>query len=70
MGMPRPRGADDVLGTVCNAPGKWNAMISYTQKSDRAKILAEKAKSSLEAKGKTVWFDIDMNDKSEAAMKE
>ena len=53
-----------------NHPGNWKAMVSYTQKSHKAKHLAEKLKAALEKRGFTVWLDIYMDDKSEAAMKE
>ena len=53
-----------------NRPGHWHMMISYTQRSDRAQVLAHELRTSLQAMGFTVWLDIDMEDKSEAAMKE
>ena len=53
-----------------NRPGHWHMMISYTQRSDRAQVLAHGLRTSLQAMGFTVWLDIDMEDKSEAAMKE
>ena len=45
-------------------------MISYTQRSDRAIALATKLEKDLAHRGYSVWLDVNMNDKSEAAMKE
>ena len=53
-----------------NAPGSWHFMISYTQKSDRAKALAHHMCASLKECGFTVWLDTNMDDKSTAAMQE
>ena len=53
-----------------NAPGAWHFMISYTQRSDRAVALATKLSKDLAHRGYSVWLDVDMADKSEAAMKE
>jgi len=53
-----------------NAPGAWHFMISYTQRSDRAVALATKLKEDLAHRGYSVWLDVDMADKSEAAMNE
>ena len=53
-----------------NAPGAWHFMISYTQRSDRAIALATSLEKDLVHRGYSVWLDVNMNDKSEAAMKE
>ena len=53
-----------------NTPGAWHFMISYTQRSDRAIVLATKLEKDLAHRGYSVWLDVNMNDKSEAAMKE
>ena len=54
-----------------NPPGHWDVMISYTQQNGHAKALALKLYSSLHhEQKKSVWFDVQMEDKSEAAMKE
>ena len=55
---------------ACNAPGAWHFMISYTQRSDRAVALATKLEKDLAHRGYSVWLDVNMSDKSEAAMKE
>ena len=43
-------------------------MISYTQKNDKAASLAKDIYAELEKLGYTVWLDVKMDDKSEAAM--
>ena len=53
-----------------NVPGAWHFMISYTQRSDRAVALATKLEKDLAHRGYSVWLDMNMSDKSEAAMKE
>ena len=45
-------------------------MISYTQRSDRATVLARELRTSLQTRGCSTWLDVDMQDKSEAAMQE
>ena len=40
-------------------------MVSYTQRSDRASMLATKIAAGFKQCGLTVWFDVDMKDKSE-----
>ena len=57
------------LASCSNLSG-WHFMISYTQRSDRASMLARELRTSLRRLGFTVWFDVDMKDKSEAAMQE
>ena len=44
--------------------------ISHTQRNQGAVALAEKLQSSLKEQGKTVWLDVNMRDKSTAAMEE
>jgi hypothetical protein len=53
-----------------NAPGHWDAMISYTQKSKEAELLAESLWSSLRERGKSVWLDVKNDQLHTAAMKE
>ena len=55
---------------ACNEPGAWHFMISYTQRSDRAVALATKLEKDLADRGYSIWLDVNMSDKSEAAMKE
>ena len=45
---------------VKNAPGRWDAMISYTQRNPTSEALAYKISAALQARGKTVWLDVDM----------
>ena len=45
-------------------------MISYTQMSDRAQMLATKLEKDLSHRGYSVWLDVHKRDKSEAAMEE
>ena len=65
-GYPLPRRE----GAARNAPGAWHFMISYTTKTDRSSLMARELRTGLKDAGFTVWLDIDMDDKSEAAMKE
>ena len=53
-----------------NAPGKWDVFLNHTQRHAEAKALADRLCSSLEKLGLTVWLDVNMDQKSEAAMKE
>lgn len=53
-----------------NPPGAWHFMISYTQRNDRAVALVTKLEKELVHRGYTAWLDVEMNNKSEAAMKE
>ena len=53
-----------------NAPGHWDAMISYTQRNAKAELLAEAVYSSMRERGKAVWLDVKMNQLNEAAMRE
>ena len=61
--MPEPE-------PTINAPGHWDAMISYTQKNAEAKLLATEIYTSMRERGKSVWLDIRMDQLNEAAMKE
>ena len=56
---------DNTTGPL-NEPGHWHFFLSHTQRSGRATTLATKLFGSL----KEVWLDVEMGDKSEAAMKE
>eukprot|EP01046_Picozoa_sp_COSAG06_P007956 COSAG06_NODE_397_length_16244_cov_230.792320_16_plen_322_part_00 len=55
-----------------NPPGRWDAMISYTQRNPQAELLAEALHSSMEKQlgDHTVWLDIKMDKLHEAAMQE
>ena len=53
-----------------NPPGRWDAMISYTQRNASAKHLAAELYSSLRERGLTVWLDVKMGKLNEDAMKE
>ena len=53
-----------------NPPGQWNFMISYTQRNGEAKAIAVKLFYKLRELNFTVWLDVEMRDKSEAAMQE
>ena len=53
-----------------NEPGRWDFFISHTQRNDAAVALAEKLYSSLKQRGKTVWLDVNMERRDEAAMEE
>ena len=46
--------------TVMNLPGRWDFMVSYTQRNAYAKALANKACGSLQQRGHTVWLDTDI----------
>ena len=56
--------------TVINSPGRWDVMISYTQRSAEAKRLANSAYAAFRDRGKTVWMDVKMEQLNENAMKE
>ena len=53
-----------------NEPGKWDAMISYTQRDGKAEVMAEGLFSALENKGWKIWMDIKMKKCNTAAMEE
>jgi hypothetical protein len=53
-----------------NQPGNWYAMISYTQRSETAKLLAVEIYNSLREQGQEVWLDVKMDRLNEAAMQE
>jgi hypothetical protein len=53
-----------------NEPGHWDVMISYTQKSSAAKLLAEVIERELQQRGMKVWRDIMMDVCHQDAMKE
>jgi hypothetical protein len=55
---------------VLNEPGFWDFMISHTQRNGKAVALAEKLAASLRNLGFTVWLDVDMGQRSAAAMEE
>jgi large subunit ribosomal protein L40e len=66
----RPPSTPQRAGAPINAPGEWDEMISYTQRSPEAKVLAESLYSSLREHGRRVWLDIKMGRLNEAAMQE
>eukprot|EP01047_Picozoa_sp_COSAG01_P024051 COSAG01_NODE_1474_length_10192_cov_7.027742_2_plen_2062_part_00 len=53
-----------------NAPGHWDAMVSYTQRHSGAKLLASEVYSGLRERGRTTWLDVKMAKLNEAAMQE
>eukprot|EP01050_Picozoa_sp_SAG11_P025749 SAG11_NODE_5919_length_1433_cov_1.227886_1_plen_387_part_01 len=53
-----------------NAPGQWDFMVSYTQRSPASEVLAVKIKAELQRRGKAVWLDVDMPKRDQAAMRE
>jgi len=53
-----------------NSPGQWTFFISYTQKNDKAARLATELYHQLKQRSITAWLDVQMEDKSEAAMQE
>ena len=57
--------------TQClNAPGKWDVMISYTQRDGDSKVLAEALYNAFREQGLQVWLDIKMSKLNGAAMEE
>lgn len=58
------------LRTPLNAPGHWDVMISYVQCNPKSESLALHLREELEKRGKSVWLDVKMADKAEAAMEE
>ena len=55
---------------VINAPGVWNFMISYTQRNATSEALAYKIYGELLRRHQSVWLDVQMSKRDEAAMKE
>ena len=53
-----------------NAPGRWDFMISYTQRSPKAELLATELYHSLRERGYTVWLDVKMKHMNESVMSE
>jgi hypothetical protein len=53
-----------------NSPGRWDCMISYTQRNANAKLLAAELFNSMQKRGVTVWLDVKMAQLNSAAMKE
>ena len=53
-----------------NPPGAWDFFISHTQKNGDAVALATDLYWSLRERGKEVWFDVKMDDRSAAGMEE
>ena len=65
-----PRGGGSAKGGPINQPGKWDAMISYCTKDAHSQVLTLEIERELGKRGKTVWLDVRMDSKSEAAMEE
>ncbi|KAL3908439.1 MAG: hypothetical protein SGPRY_009799 [Prymnesium sp.] len=53
-----------------NPPGKWRFFISYTQRSESAKVVALEVFDGFEKRGETCWLDVRMNQCDTAAMEE
>ena len=53
-----------------NSPGKWDAMISYTQRHAQSETLADALHSAFTQRGLTVWLDVKMTKLNEGAMEE
>ena len=53
-----------------NDPGHWDVFLGHSRRSADAVLLAREAATSLRALGFSVWLDVDMTDKSLAAMEE
>ena len=53
-----------------NSPGNWNAFLSHTQRDPNAKALASQLYIDCKKAKFSVWLDVQMDEKSEAAMKE
>jgi hypothetical protein len=60
----------NIRSKILNEPGSWSVFISHSRRSATAPALAEKLASSFRKRGYLVWLDVDMRDKSEAAMLE
>ena len=59
-----------LVKTTYNSPGKWDVFLNHTQRHPAAAAIAVDLYSSLEKLGLSVWLDVKMDKKSEAAMKE
>ena len=70
VAAPTPPGPAVARSNCLNPPGQWNFMISYTQRNGEAKAIAVKLFYKLRELNFTVWLDVEMRDKSEAAMQE
>ena len=55
---------------VINEPGKWHFMISYSQQARLPPQIALNLTNSLQKQGYLVWFDVSMEKKDAAAMRE
>ena len=51
-------------------PGNWDAMISYAQRNATSEALAYRIHGELSSRGLTVWLDVQMKVRDEAAMQE
>eukprot|EP01045_Picozoa_sp_COSAG04_P004986 COSAG04_NODE_224_length_19624_cov_47.932855_21_plen_723_part_01 len=68
-GLP-PRRRRRRSGPPLNPPGRWGAMISYTQRNPVAEVLAHAIHGELVRRGRDVWLDVKMAKRDEAAMEE
>ena len=57
-------------GGVCNAPGRWVAFLSHTQRHGDAKAIAQRLFFSFRERELPAWLDVNMPQRSEAAMRE
>jgi hypothetical protein len=63
---PEPEPESELI----NQPGNWDFMISYTQRNAVSETLAVKISGELRKRGKTVWLDVEMDERDETAMEE
>jgi len=59
-----------LVQTIYNSPGEWDVYLSYDKSHPAAAAIAVDLYSSLKELGLTVWLDVKMDQKSEAATKE
>jgi serine/threonine protein kinase len=55
---------------VINEPGHWDVMLSYTQRNYTSEAIVHAVYGELVKRGKTVWLDVKMSKRDEAAMEE
>eukprot|EP01046_Picozoa_sp_COSAG06_P031174 COSAG06_NODE_3014_length_5960_cov_2.963146_1_plen_1145_part_00 len=55
---------------IKNEPGRWDIMISYTQRNPVSETLAAHLHGEFVRRGLAVWLDIKMDKRDEAAMEE
>ena len=54
----------------CNQPGEWDIFLGHSRRSKDATTIAATLDKSFKAKDYAPWLDVNMDDKSEAAMEE